>query len=40
MGNRKYHILKLNNDSLILKEEHEFLSKTYKYFRVISHKTK
>ncbi len=37
LGNRKYQILKLNNDSLVMKDNHAFLPVTYKYFRIISH---
>ncbi|MGZ2369231.1 hypothetical protein ACXR6G_05565 [Ancylomarina sp. YFZ004] len=33
LGNRKYQIIKLDSDSLIMKESSDFLPQTYKYFR-------
>ncbi len=33
LGNRKYQILKLDSDSLIMKEYSDWSPKTYKYFK-------
>ena len=33
LGNRKYQIIKLDSDSLIMKEYSDFLPQTYKYFK-------